>query len=218
MICTSIKKLDHFLNGGIKEGIILDIFGASATGKTQLTMQICVNALQEGRKILFQDTTGEFRPERMLEIMKFRDMNPNLLDKVTVGRITNTSEQIQYLSKIKKLESFSLIVIDNITDLFSFEYSSGKNFLEKNILFMNYMHELSLTAFYYKIPIVITNMMRKKDDLDIENLDKSISMFTHMKIKLRKDGNRYVGEVIPSFLQKQEFSYFITAKGLIDAS
>ncbi|MEK6965369.1 MAG: ATPase domain-containing protein, partial [Thermoproteota archaeon] len=97
MICTSIKKLDHFLNGGIKEGIILDIFGASATGKTQLAMQICVNALQEGRKILFQDTTGEFRPERMLEIMKFRDMNPNLLDKVTVGRITNTSEQIQYL-------------------------------------------------------------------------------------------------------------------------
>ena len=52
MICTSIKKLDHFLNGGIKEGTILDIFGASATGKTQLTMQICVNALQEGRKIL----------------------------------------------------------------------------------------------------------------------------------------------------------------------
>src|SRR3989344_342394 len=187
MICTSIKKLDHFLNGGIKEGIILDIFGASATGKTQLTMQICVNALQEGRKILFQDTTGEFRPERMLEIMKFRDMNPNLLDKVTVGRITNTSEQIQYLSKIKKLESFSLIVVDNVTDLFSFEYSSGKNFLEKNVL-------------------------------DIENLDKSISMFTHMKIKLKKDGNRYVGEVIPSFIQKQEFSYFITAKGLIDAS
>lgn len=218
MIHTSIKKLDQFLNGGIKEGIILDIFGANATGKTQLVMQICVNALQDSKQVLFQDTTGEFRPERMLEIMKFRDMNSNLLDKVTVGRITNTSEQIQYLSKIKKIESYSLIIVDNVTDLFSFEYSSGKNFLEKNILFMNYMHKLSLTALYYKIPIVITNMIRKKDNLDVENLDKSISMFTHMKIKLRKNGNQYVGEVIPSFLQKQEFSYLITTRGLIDAS
>jgi len=218
MIYTSIKKLDQFLNGGIKEGIILDIFGANATGKTQLVMQICVNALQDGGQVLFQDTTGEFRPERMLEIMKFRDMNSNLLDKVTVGRITNTSEQIRYLSKIKKIESYSLIVVDNVTDLFSFEYSSGKNFLEKNILFMNYMHKLSFIALYYKIPIVITNMIRKKDNLDVENLDKSISMFTHMKIKLRKNGSQYVGEVIPSFLQKQEFSYLITAGGLIDTS
>jgi DNA repair protein RAD51 len=217
MICTSIKKLDHFLNGGIKNGIILDIFGANATGKTQLAMQICVNALQEGRRILFQDTTGEFRPERILEIMKFQDMDSDLLDKITVGRVTNTSEQIQYLSKIK-IENFSLIVIDNITDLFSFEYSSDKNFLEKNILFMNYMHDLSLIALHYKIPIVMTNMIRQKDDLDVENLDKSISIFTHMKIKLRKNGNRYVGEVIPSFLKKQEFSYLITARGITDVS
>ncbi len=180
-------------------------------------MQICVNALRDGKKILFQDTTGGFRPERILEIMQFQDMNPDLLDKITVGRITNTSEQIQYISKIK-IENFSLIVIDNITDLFSFEYSSEKNFLEKNILFMNYMHNLSLTAFHYKIPIVITNMMRLKDDVNIENLDKPISMFTHMKIKLRKDGDKYMGEVMPSFLQKQEFSYFITASGLTDAS
>lgn len=217
MIHTGINKLDHFLNGGIKEGIVLDIFGANATGKTQLAMQICVNELQQGGKILFQDTTGGFRPERMLEIMQFRNMNTNLLDKVTVGRITNTSEQIQYISKIKKIEKFSLIIIDNVTDLFSFEYSSGKNFLEKNILFMNYMHELALTGIYYQIPIVVTNIMRQKDNLDIENLDKSISMFTHMKIKLSKNSNRYMGEVIPSFIQKQEFSYFITTKGLADA-
>jgi DNA repair protein RAD51 len=217
MICTNIKKLDYFLNGGIKDGVLFDIFGANATGKTQLALQICVNALQEGKKILFQDTTGGFRPERILEIMQFQNMSPNLLDKITVGRITNTSEQIQYISKIK-IENFSLIVIDNITDLFSFEYSSEKNFLEKNILFMNYMHNLSLTAFHYKIPIVMTNMMRLKDGIDVENLDKSISMFTHMKIKLGKNGNKYVGEVIPSFLQRQEFSYSIAANGLTDAS
>lgn len=83
---------------------------------------------------------------------------------------------------------------------------------------MNYMHDLSLIAHHYKISIIITNMIRQKDDLDVENLDKSISIFTHMKIKLKKNGNIYVGKVIPSFLKKQEFSYLITAKGITDAS
>jgi len=47
MISTGIKKLDNYLGGGIKGGIITDIFGATGTGKTQLTMQIMVELLLE---------------------------------------------------------------------------------------------------------------------------------------------------------------------------
>ena len=63
MIETGFKKLDQSLGGGIKEGLITDIYGQTATGKTQLTFQICLNALKSGKEILFQDTTGGFRPE-----------------------------------------------------------------------------------------------------------------------------------------------------------
>ena len=45
MIETGLKELDKFLGGGIKEGLITSISGQSATGKTQLIFQICVNAL-----------------------------------------------------------------------------------------------------------------------------------------------------------------------------
>jgi len=48
MILTGIKKLDKFLGGGIKNGIITDIFGANGTGKTQLAIQISVNCLEQG--------------------------------------------------------------------------------------------------------------------------------------------------------------------------
>ncbi len=217
MISTGIKKLDNYLGGGIKGGIITDIFGATGTGKTQLTMQISINSLLDGNQVLFQDTTGQFRPERMLDLIKIRNLETNLLDRVKVGRITNSSEQIQFLSKIKD-QDFSLVVIDNVTDLFSFEYGKEKQNLEKNVTFMQYMHELSLISIEKKLPIVVTNIIRKIDDLEIENLDKSISMFTHMKIKLLKIGKKYSCEVFPSFLEKKEFPYQITKEGLVETS
>jgi len=217
MISTGIKKLDNYLGGGIKGGIITDIFGASGTGKTQLTMQISINSLLNGNQVLFQDTTGQFRPERMLELIKIRNLETNLLDRVKVGRVTNSSEQIQLLSKIKD-QDFSLVVIDNVSDLFSFEYGKEEQNLEKNVTFMQYMHELSLISIQKKLPIVVTNIIRKIDDLEIENLDKSISMFTHMKIKLLKTGKKYSCEIFPSFLEKKEFPYQITKEGLIESS
>ena len=100
MIETGLKKLDQFLGGGIKEGLITDISGQNSTGKTQLAFQICINALKNGKEILFQDTTGEFRPERLVEMLKIRKLDPILLDKIKVGRITNSIQQLEYLSKI----------------------------------------------------------------------------------------------------------------------
>lgn len=217
MIRTNIKKLDQFLSGSIKNGIIVDIFGSSGTGKTQLAMQISISALQNGGQVLFQDTTGGFRPERMMEMMNARNIKLDLLDKVSVGRLTNTSEQIQYLKKIKNNSDFSLIVIDNITDLFSYEYTSEKQFLEKNLLFMRYMHELSLIGIELKIPIIITNMIRRIDNYEFENLNKAINMYTHLKIKLSKKQNSFSGEIISPFL-KENFSYLIKSEGLVDSS
>jgi DNA repair protein RAD51 len=218
LISTGHKKLDQLLDGGVKNGIITDIFGAYGTGKTQLAMQICINSLQKGGHIFFQDTTGEFRPERMLEIIKTHNFDPKLLDNVKVGRITNTSEQLQYLSKITESENFSLVIIDNVTDLFSFEYSKVTQELEKRNLFMKYMHDLSLIAIQKKIPIVVTNMIRKIDEIEKEHLDKSISIFTHIKIKLTKKGTNYYGEILSPIHRKMKFSYLITKNGIVEAS
>ena len=98
MISTGLENLDILLSGGIRDGIIIDIYGSSATGKTLLALQIISNSLKSGGKILFQDTTGSFRPERLVEIMKSLDLDSKLLENVHVSRITNTSEQIKYLS------------------------------------------------------------------------------------------------------------------------
>jgi DNA repair protein RAD51 len=216
MISTGLKKLDQYLGGGIKSGIITDIFGATGTGKTQLAMQISLNSLQQGGQVLFQDTTGQFRPERMFDLIQTYNLEHNLLENVKVGRITNTSEQIQYLSKIKENE-FSLVIIDNVTDLFSFEFPKEEQILERNTIFIQYMRDLSSITIEKNLPIVITNMIRKIDDLEKENMEKSINLFTHIKIKLVKKGSKYFGEVLPSFVQKKKFEYQITKEGLVES-
>jgi len=217
MIQTGIQKLDDLLGGGILHGIITDIFGASATGKTQLALQICVNALRNDAEVLYQDTTGGFRPERMLTLIKTKNMDPKLLDQVRVGRITNISEQINYLEKISDIKNLSLVVIDNVTDLFSFEYSKESNLLEKHVVFMKYMHNLAFIALKKKIPIVVTNIVRKSNDVERENLDRSISMYTHQKIHLTKINHKYLAQIFPSFGHKKEIHYMITPAGLVDS-
>ena len=216
MIKTGLKELDQFLGGGINDGLITSISGQSATGKTQLAFQICLNALNSGKEILFHDTTGEFRPERLVEMMQFQKINPSLLDKIKVNRITNTVEQLQSLSGAA-LENYSLLIIDNITDLFSFEYSKKEQFFEKNVSFMKYMHNLSSIAIGVKIPIIVTNIVRSINKHEKENLEESISMYIHTKIKLSKNGNGYLCQALSPFDNKQ-FQYMITPKGLTDGS
>ena len=216
MIKTGLKELDQFLGGGIKEGLVTSISGQSATGKTQLAFQICLNALHSGKDILFQDTTGEFRPERLVEMMQLQKINPSLLDKIKVSRITNTAQQIQCFSKIP-LKSYSLIIVDSVTDLFSFEYSKKEQSLEKHISFMKYMHNLSSIAIDGKIPIIVTNIVRTINKHEKENLEESISMYTHTKIKLSKNNNGYLCQVISPFVKKK-FQYTITSSGLTSVS
>jgi len=216
MIETGLKELDKFLSGGIKDGLITSISGQSATGKTQLIFQICVNALHNGKEILFQDTIGEFRPERLVEMMQLQKINSSLLDKIKVNRITNTAQQIDCLSKTSP-EIYSLIIVDSVTDLFSFEYSKKEQSLEKHISFMKYMHNLSSIAIDGKIPIIVTNIVRTVNKHEKENLEESISMYIHTKIKLSKNKNGYSCQAISPFANKQ-FQYTITSKGLTDQS
>ena len=214
MISTSLQKLDEFLSGGIPDGVIVDIFGGNGTGKTQLLLQLAINSIKNDGRVLYLDTTGGFRPERILEIQKQPEKQFDFLEKITVSRVTNTSEQIKSIKNLVN-NDFSLIVIDNVTDLFSYEYKKDESTFEKNSLFMKYMHELSKFAIANKIPIVVTNMIRNIEGKEVENMKSAISPFTHIKIHLSKNLSKFEGKIYWA-LNKQNFSYKIHVLGLSD--
>ena len=212
MISTGLQKIDKFLSGGIPDGVIVDIFGENGTGKTLLLSQLIINSIKNGGNVLYLDTTGGFRPERILEIQKESDIEIDLLEKITVSRITNTSEQIKSINDLEN-SKFSLIVIDNITDLFSYEYQKNESAFEKNSIFMKYMHKLSYFAIRKKIPIIVTNMIRTRDSKEIENMQNAIDPFTHIKIHLFKNASKFQGQIYWA-LDKQSFSYTINKMGV----
>ena len=211
MISTGLEKLDKSLSGGIPDGVIVDIFGKNGTGKTQLLLQLTINSIKKGGHVLYFDTTGGFRPERILDIQKESESQSDFLNQITVSRLTNTSEQINSIKNIGR--NFSLIVIDNVTDLFSYEYQKDESIFEKNSLFMKYMHNLANFAISNKIPIIVTNMIRNLEGKEIENMKSAIDPFTHIKIHLTKNSSKFNGKIYSPFIE-DSFSYTIDKLGL----
>lgn len=71
---TLSKALDQLLSGGFQLGVVSEILGLPGTGKTQLSMQLAVNATVPvavggwDTSVIYIDTEGCFTPERALEI------------------------------------------------------------------------------------------------------------------------------------------------------
>ena len=78
---------------------------------------------------------------------------------------------------------------------------------------MKYMHNLSSIAIEKNIPILLTNIVRSINEHEKENLEESISMYIHAKIKLSKSNNGYSGQVASPF-HNEKFQYTITSRGL----
>ena len=216
MFSSQIDSLDKIFSGELQNGIITEISGLRGTGKTQLSLQFAIEPLSNNKKILFIDTTVEFRPERFLQMIQSRNLSPSLLENLHVSHVTNTQKQIEILERFQS-DDFSLLIIDNVTDLFSFEYSKKEQSFEKHLMFMKYMQNLASVAINAKIPIIVTNIVRSFDEQELENLEKSIGMFTHIKIRLKKNANGFQCQVVSPFINKK-FQYNITSSGLTDGS
>ena len=213
MISSQIDSLDKIFSGGLQNGIITEISGLRGTGKTQLALQFAIESLSNNNKILFIDTTVEFRPERFFQMLQSRNLPTSLLENLHVSRVTNTQKQIDILRTFND-EDFSLLIIDNITDLFSFEYSKKEYTIEKNINFSNYMINLSKLALSKNIPIIITNQILFHNEKNYERMHTQLENYVHQKIQLEKIKNNYACKVTTPFIQETKFDYKITNYGI----
>ncbi|MDC0041289.1 recombinase RecA [Candidatus Nitrosopelagicus sp.] len=213
MISSQIDSLDKIFSGGLQNGIITEISGLRGTGKTQLALQFAIESLSENKKILFIDTTVEFRPERFLQMIQSRNLPPSILENLHVSHVTDTQKQIEVLKNIKN-DNFSLLIIDNITDLFSFEYSKKEHLIEKNSNFGNYMIKLSKLTQLKNIPIIITNQIFSHDDIKYQRMHMYLENYIHQKIQLEKIKNKYICKVSSPFINEITFHYTITNSGI----
>ncbi len=115
MLSTGSKQLDELLGGGFAPGVLTQIYGPYATGKTTLAVQ---TGILSGKKVAYVDTEGGFSPERLRQMAEARNLNPEeVLSRFILFTPADFKEQRRVIGSLKKVvdESFSLVVVDSIT-------------------------------------------------------------------------------------------------------
>ena len=237
IIHTGSTSIDRLLGGGIRTGIVTDIYGQSGAGKTQLCFTLCANYAKHSRqedKILFIDTVGTFRPERVSEIAG-AIRNSTVLKKIMFVRALSIYDQIHAISLISDFNP-RLVIIDTATALISDEFRGPA----RHLVLMNYIHKLSLAAINFDCAVVITNVIRhapirttlidqgghnRRAAIKATNsfqqhefMGASISIYVHIKLKLEiiNVEKSLFGASLMQPIQKDRVLYNITSKGVSD--
>lgn len=168
-ISTGAKSLDELLGGGVEANAITEAYGKFASGKTQLGFQLCVNAQKPvesgglGGRVLFIDTEGTFRPDRIEQVAKASDANPEtVLENILVVRATTTDQQILAIERADKLireSNIKLVVVDSLMALFRSEFLGRGALGERQQKLNSHIHKLQKLADNYDLAVYITNQV-----------------------------------------------------------
>jgi len=173
-ITTSTEALDKLLGGGIETQAITEIYGEFGSGKTQFCHTMCVTVQKSKEEggldggVLYIDTEGTFRPERVVTIAKAHNMDPNkVLDKIIVARAYNSAHQVLILEEAGKTiqeENIKLIVSDSITGLFRAEYLGRGTLATRQQKLGRYIRLISRIAETYNCAVIATNQVSTSPD------------------------------------------------------
>lgn len=211
---TGFARLDALLGGGLGAGAITDVYGPAGSGKTQLAKQAAAACLARGGSAVLVDTTGKFRPARLLGMLAAIGAPRSALARLGVARVRSVSEQAAAVSAIAS-GGADLAIVDSVSDLFSLEYGRDAQVPEKNGLFMEHMRDLAAVALRQSVPVLVTNMVRGFDGVERENLQAAIRQFAHARVRLSAAGPGRTGTVtLPGMSAR--FAYRIGEAGLCD--
>jgi DNA repair protein RAD51 len=236
MISTGSRDLDILLGGGIETGSLTEIFGEFRTGKTQLCHTLCVTAqmpLDQGGaegKVIYLDTEGTFRPQKLIAIAeRFKLNSEDVLDNIICARAHNSEQQLELLADAAALMSdnrFSLLVVDSATNLYRTDYSGRGELSERQMHLAQFLRQLTRLAEEFGIAVVITNqvvadpgaMSFSKDT--VKPIGGNIiahASTTRLKLKKGRGDNRICMIYDSPTLPESECGFSIGPSGVSDA-
>ncbi|ABK76892.1 RecA/RadA recombinase [Cenarchaeum symbiosum A] len=214
MITTGTDALDALLGGGIETQAITEVFGEFGSGKTQFCHTMCVTTQKPkeegglGGGVMYIDTEGTFRPERVVTIAKANNMDPaKLLDGIIVARAYNSSHQVLILEEAGKTiqeENIKLIISDSTTGLFRSEYLGRGTLASRQQKLGRYIRLLARIAETYNCAVLATNQVSSSPDSFFGDPTRPVggNVVGHAstyRIYFRKGGkNKRVAKIIDS--------------------
>nr|QDO16539.1 meiotic recombination protein DMC1 [Crypthecodinium cohnii]USW07891.1 meiotic recombination protein DMC1 [Crypthecodinium cohnii] len=170
-LSTGASKLDQMLGGGMDSGAITELFGEFRCGKTQLCHSLAVMAQLPptmggaNGKVLYIDTEGTFRPERVRQIAEGKGVSPEAaMDNIVYARCYNSEHLAQLLLEAAALmvndeDRFGLLIVDSIMGVFRVDYSGRGELSERQQQLGKVMSRLQKMSEEFNIAIVLTNQV-----------------------------------------------------------
>jgi DNA repair protein RadA len=210
---TGSKVLDELLLGGIETQAVTEFYGEFGSGKSQICHTLCAIARQPiesaglDSNVIYIDTEGTFRPERLNQIARARGFDPtHVLKSVAVCKVYNSSHLeliIKDLGKYINDFKAKLIIIDSIISLHRAEFSGRGTLADRQQRLNSILHKLIRLSEIYNVAIVITNQVQSSPDTFFGDPTKAaggnvLGHASTYRIYLRKSGENRIAKMIDS--------------------
>eukprot|EP01040_Poterioochromonas_malhamensis_P009431 gene9431-10242_t len=237
-ITTGATAVDKILGGGIETSSITELFGEFRTGKTQLAHTLCVTSqlsfdMNGGQgKVVYLDTEGNFRPERIESIAERFGLNvEDSLDNIYVCRVFSHEEQMEAVKQIAALLAdveqgpFRLLIIDSIIALFRAEFVGRGELADRQQKLGQHLSQLVRLAEEFNVAVVVINQCMADPSNNMAMFAPQVkpvggNILAHAsttRVFLKKGkGEQRVAKIYDSPLMPEEDAIFQIVNGGID--
>jgi len=170
-LATGASKLDQMLGGGMESCSITELFGEFRCGKTQVCHSLAVmaqlppNLGGANGKVVYIDTEGTFRPERIRQIAEGKGVSADAaMDNIIYARCYTSEHLVQLLVEAASImvndeDRFALIVVDSIMGVFRVDYSGRGELSERQQNLGRVMSKLQKISEEFNVAVVLTNQV-----------------------------------------------------------
>ncbi|MGI0023619.1 MAG: DNA repair and recombination protein RadA [Nitrososphaera sp.] len=231
---TGARALDELLLGGIETQAITEFYGEFGSGKSQICHTLCATSQLPvekgglGSGVIFIDTEGTFRPERLEQIARSRGLDSDeILKRVAICKTYNSSHlELIIKSMGKYIEDFKarMIIIDSIISLHRAEFSGRGTLADRQQRLNSIMHKLVRISEIYNVAIVVTNQVQATPDTFFGDPTKPaggnvIGHASTYRIYLRKAGTDRIARIIDSpYHPYSDVRFTVTDAGIEDVT
>jgi len=233
-ISTGSKELDSLIGGGIETQSITEVYGQFASGKTQWAFQLCVMTQLPKDKgglagnVLYIDSENSFRPERVIQVAKAKNLDPEkVLKNILVARAYNSDHQMLLAEKSPEIimeKNIKLVIVDSLTSQFRYEFMGRGQLSDRQQKLNKHMHTLIKLAEMYNVAVLVTNQVMSRPDILFGDPTAPIggnivghNSKTRLYLRKAKEDKRVAKLVDSPSLPDGEAIYKITEKGIEDA-
>ena len=229
-IPSNSEALDKLLNGGFESGMISEAFGKNGAGKSQIAHQLCVNIqkLNPDFKAVYIDSENCFQPERIEEMAKAQDLDPEqVLKNIYKVHVFNTDHQMMTVDKdgealLEKDKNIKLIIVDSIIIHFRHEFTGRGELFNRQAKLNRHASKLHELAYKYNLVIYITNqVMEDPAAMFIDPVKPAggniLGHISRLRLYLRKSGKGVTAKLVKSAnLTDGECIFQVTTNGIGD--